>query len=121
MKKKSVSLAASKVEIDNIPYHHNSQVRLAEPLRPVPKLLSEVVPRSSVTNSHLSKLMLVCPETAEAERRAAKTAAKEERLTIAMLNINWLSCYEIEIISDRCCENRQRCVVDLIILVIMCF
>ena len=65
--------------------------------------------------------MLVCPETAEAERRAAKTAAKEERLRIAILNINLLSCYAIEIISDRCYENLQLCVVDLIILVIMCF
>lgn len=75
----------SKLDIDNVAYDHNLQVRLTEPLRP--PVIAVTVPRTSSVNAHRSKVMSVCPETAEAESIAAKTTAKEERLKIAMLVI----------------------------------
>lgn len=77
----------SKLDIDNVAYDYYLQVRLAEPLRPVVKRFSLTDPRTSSVNAHRSKVIAVCPETAEAESIAAKTTAKEERLKIAMLVI----------------------------------
>ena len=110
----------SKLDIDNVAYDHYLQVRLAEPLRPALKLASLVVPRTSSANSHRSKVIAVCPETAEAESIAAKTTAKEERLKIAMLVIG-CCVMRSKFVSDRCCENLQLLCCGFYILVIMCF